>query len=151
MKDEIIEKEHSIHIDYKRLTQFLFRVIAGIGILNIWVTLVVLSVAILMYGVHWASSFDGFMYALALLFIPIGILCWWVCTMLSLEFLSEIGIELKGMARFIVVPIAFPLAGISFMLGLWASVGETIKTRIALYASFVIGITAVASLFVLFM
>lgn len=132
-----------IAIDYQRLGQFIVRLFAGITLLNVWAMLAIAGIAILISLFSVVSTFDGFIYVAGVLFIPIGLFCWWVCAILTLEFLAEIGIELKGVARYLVVPIAIPVAALSFLISLWTSVGEYIKNPVTLTLCFVSGIVLV--------
>jgi hypothetical protein len=151
MKDEANEVGGLIKIDYKRLGQFLLRMFAGIALLNIWAILAVATVAVLIMAFNFVSAFDGFVYVAGLLFIPIAIFCWWICSILTLEFFSEIGIEMHGIARYLVVPIAVPVAALSFIISLWTSVGEYIKSPVILFLCFISGVILMALSIISFM
>lgn len=94
----------------------------------------------------WLSHLPGFQYGMALAFIPVAFFCWFVCYFLSFEFLTEIGIELNGIARYLIVPVAVPLAAFSFILSLFVSAGESISNKRLLTIAFLLGIGIVAAI-----
>lgn len=124
---------------------------AGLGILHVWFLLLATSGIVAVYTFNRLSGLDGLVYVATLVFIPIGLFCWWVCYLLSLEFLSEIGIELQGIARLLVLPVAIPMVGLSFILSVWVSAGEAIKNKTVLLLSFVFGICILLSVSVVFL
>ena len=134
------------NVDVERLARFSTRMLAGLGIVILWLMLLGASIVGIVYLFALVSGQEWFGYASALFFVPIGIFMWWICYFYSLELLSDIGVEINGGARIIVVPIAVPLALLLFILGFFATAGEAIQTKAILRLSFLVGAAALVAI-----
>ena len=151
MNDNFRLSEPAVRIDVNRLRNFFVRLFAGIGILTVWTIFLGISVAAFIYLFTWLSNFPSFTSFVYFLFVPVVLISWWLCFYLSIEFLAEIGIELNGLARYAVIPIAIPLAVTSFVLGFSASIGESLKSKAIIAASFALGLILTAASIALFL
>ncbi len=139
-----------VSVDSIRLRQFFVRLVAGLGLLSVWGLLLGAGAAAAIYAISWLFAQQGFLYAASFLFIPIGLFCWWVCYFLALEFVAEAGIELNGIARLTVVPVAIPIVGLSFIISMWVAVGEAINSKAVLAVFFMLGSFLIAAFLSLF-
>ena len=144
------ESFNLVTVDTERLKRFAVRVIAGLGFTTIWALLTGVSLTVVAFVISLISNQEWSGYLWPFLFIPVSFfvvsILWWVCFLVSLELLAEVGIEVKGKARILIVPIAVPLMLLVFILGFLASAGEAIKNRVVLTISLIIGTAIVAAI-----
>lgn len=139
----------SIAIDWKKLWGFLLRFLTGLGLAVFWIALA----SVTLIGLIWSGILVAKLPFAELLGIAVAVpmvLCvWWISYYMALDFLDQIGIELEGAWRWLIIPIALPLAPLSFFLGYVAGLGDLAKTRNSALGFLAIGVVLTVVLTVL--
>lgn len=139
-----------ISINWRHLWEFMFRVVTGVGLVTFWlILLVAVLAAIVWLGVTISNLSLGWILGV-IVTVPILLIVWWLCFFVALDALSALGITLRGVWSWIVLPVAPLLAPVCYCLVYLYGIGQMAKERVVVVSMFAAGCILLLALVIRF-
>jgi hypothetical protein len=129
----------TVRIDWRRFWSFLFRLVTGLGLVAVWLMLLGLIVVGLVFVANFVAGLSFAWILGVAVAIPMLAVVWYVCFWVSLDALSDMGIQLNGLWSFLVVPVAPLLATVAFFAVCVSGLGAWLSKPLFTVVSFVCG------------
>jgi hypothetical protein len=127
-------------IDWSRLSSFLFRFVAGLGLIWFWLLLLAATVIVLVYAGKFIATLSiAWLLGVVVAVGVVGIL-WYVCFWVAVDALSDMGIHLNGPWALLVVPVAPLLATVAFAAVYLSGIGSWVSKPLFVGLSFAGGV-----------
>jgi hypothetical protein len=127
-------------IDWSRFSSFLFRFVAGLGLICFWLLLLGGTVIVLVYAGKFVATLSiSWLLGVVVAVGVVGVL-WYVCFWVAVDALSDMGIHLDGLWTLLVVPVAPLLATVAFAAVYLSGIGRWVSKPLFVGVSFVGGV-----------
>jgi hypothetical protein len=127
-------------IDWSCFFSFLFRFVAGLGLICFWLLLLGVTIIGLVYAGKFVGNLSiAWLLGLVVAIGVVGIL-WYVCFWVAVDALSDMGIHLNGLWTLLVVPVAPVLATVAFAAVYLSGIGSWVSRPLFVGVSFTGGV-----------